>query len=762
MSPATPAGISDSSRASILARLKNTTVRFRTTTVLVVFFCVYACLQYRSISYKSGTYDEPIHLTAGYLALAHQDFRIDATHPPLLRMWAALPLLFRDDVQADVAVVHSWPYQTYLPESYKYASKFAYPPDGDEFRLLAGRAMIALVGALLGLLLFFAARDWLGVGPATFVLGLYLIEPNLSAHAGLVTTDIGAACFFFGAVYFLWKTLRRWTAPNVAGTALFFSLAIASKFSAVLLVPIFAALTLAAVVRQKSIAPRQAFLLAGIVVAAGWLAIWAVYGFRHAPTAISNFQWQVDTYFSTPKPETWMTATCNWIDRHRLLPNAFIQGFAISIAHAQVVPSYFAGQINNTGWWYYFPAAFLMKTPTSMLILLGWTAYAAVRRRKSLPCFVAAAGGLAAVVYFAAAVFSNINIGLRHILPVYPFALLLLGIVVHDIARSPRWKTAKAGALGLLALWWCATFVHIYPDTLTFFNRLVGGPEHGRRFLTDSNIDWGQHLKPLGEWMGEHAVARINLAYFGTADPAFYGVDQVSLPANMSMVAGPASKPDLPGYVAISETLMSGVYWSAEGKILYDGFKDLKPVAVLGNTIRLYRVEKWPMPRAADLLDRTKTKIQNLVSLADYLVHLKWPGQAMSYYRMVLELEPSNAAVHAKIGTLHLHAGDRPAATRSYRQALALAPDSAKYTGMLACLLVEQGLVAEARPHALRWVQLSPESSEAHYCLGAIFVEDGEYLRARAELAEALRLAPDNRQVAAELKRLDDALRKAR
>jgi len=725
---------------------------------LFVFFALYASLQFHSLTNKSGTYDEPIHLTAGYLALAHGDYRIDTTHPPLLRLWAALPLLFMEDVHADVAKVHSWSEEFYLPASYRYASEFVYDHSSGEKRLHAGRIMIAALGGLLGVLLFFSSREWFGFWPATFVLGLFLIEPNLSAHAGLITTDMGAACFYFGSIYFLSRTLQRFTVFNVAGVSLFCALAFASKFSAVLLVPTFALLILLAVFWRKTLSVPRAFLLTAAVAGTAYLTIWAVYGFRHAPCTISDFRWESDTYFLPPKPKDWLSHLCNWIDARHLLPNAFIQGFAISIKHAQVVPSYFAGEINNTGWWYYFPLAFLMKTPTAMLLLLAWAGICGVKLWRKLVTFELVVIGVALAVYFAAAVGSHINIGLRHILPIFPFLLLMIGMVVFETTTTIHWRKWKIGCLAALAAWWSTTYVNTYPETLTFFNRIVGGPEKGREYLTDSNIDWGQHLKPLKKWMNEHGQKKINLAYFGTADPAFYGIDRITLPGHMSMMAKPESKPILPGFVAISETLMSGVYWSTEAKILYAGFRKLKPVTIIGNTIRLYWIEKWPTTAIEDVPSHKKLKASNFISLADYLARMKWPDQALLYYQMALSLDPKSGPVYAKIGTIHLHANRQPEAIAAYLRAVEHSPKVAKYVGMLASLLIEQERYGEAKQYVQTWLGIDPNSSEALYCLAALHVENKEFHSARAALLRAVKLAPDNLELRSELKRLNDVL----
>ena len=177
---------------------------------LAAFVAVFSVLEVVSYTQKSATMDEPIHLAAGYVALVDRDFRVDVTHPPLLRMWAALPLLGMVDVERHSATIDRYPILFWQGQAYVFARDLLYGHDADRL-LNAARFMVVLLGLALGLLLFAWCYEWLGFVPAVFVLAFYTIEPNLVAHASLVTTDLGATCFMFGAVYFLWRTSTRYT-----------------------------------------------------------------------------------------------------------------------------------------------------------------------------------------------------------------------------------------------------------------------------------------------------------------------------------------------------------------------------------------------------------------------------------------------------------------------------------------------------------------------------------------------------------------------
>ena len=135
-------------------------------------------------------------------------------------------------------------------------------------------------------------------------------------------------------------------------------------------------------------------------------------------------------------------------------------------------------------------------------------------------------------------------------------------------------------------------FVRVYPSPLTLFNLFVGGPANGHKYLVDSNLDWGQDLKPLKRWMDREQIPVINLAYFGTADPGYYGMQEIPLPGAPFFEPNLNRPPQLPGYVAISATILSGVYSGPDEEHFYQPFREMEPVAVIGNSINVYQIQQ--------------------------------------------------------------------------------------------------------------------------------------------------------------------------
>jgi len=547
--------------------------RSRIAIVLAVFAAVFIALACFSYTRESATWDEPQHVTAGYAALTRRDFRIDTEHPPLVRMWAALPLAVSSGIRFDEA----GNYWQNGPQWF-FCHQFMYRDNSADWMLYRARFMIVLLGVLLGVLLFCWARELFGFWPAMATLALYCFEPNLLAHARLVTTDFGFVCFAFGAVYFLWRLTRRFSIGNVVGLTVFFVLAQTTKFTAILLWPIFLALLiLLAILTRRFLATLG---VAALLVVATYAGIWTVYGFRYRATAATAerfaFEFEKDARIQSAAPA--LSKATRWITEHRVLPQAYAEGFLLGQAKAKVRAGYLCGEYSTAGWWYYFPIAFLIKTPLVVIALFFGGLAVCVRRWRYDRLFAM----VPIAVFLGVAMMAHINIGLRHILTIYPFALLLAG------AALGRWRWARRIAPFVAAV----ELALIYPHCLAAFNIIVGGPAHGDEYLVDSNLDWGQDLKGLKRWMDRRGVSEINLSYFGTADPAYYGIHCTYLTGGPFYADSQVSAPQLPGYVAVSLTNLRGVYFNEETRRYYERLLDRKPVARIGHSIHVYWIER--------------------------------------------------------------------------------------------------------------------------------------------------------------------------
>jgi hypothetical protein len=714
---------------------------------LIVFAVAFGALQVFAYAQKSATIDEPIHLATGYAALAARDYRVETTHPPFMRMWAALPLVFMRDVHLDTSVIdRTEPAAWHSGAAFDFSTKFLYV-DNDADRLLnAARFMIVICGILLGILVFFWTYEWLGFTSAVWGLVFYTLSPNLAAHTSLVTTDVGITCFIFGTIYFLWRTSRRLSPFNLTGLSIFFALAIVTKFSGLILGPMVLALLTVAARQRTAITPLAAAAIVALLAVASLAAVWAIHGFRYAPSESVSWQLHMEHLPLAHTVPAFASVTA-FIDRHHLLPNAFTEGFLI-FAQSMLPPNhaFLAGEYSDEGWWYYFPVVFLIKTPISLIALAAIGVFVLVRRRLELGWKNEAFIVVPVVIYLIVSAANTFHVGVRHLLPVYPFILLIGTAGAMMLVRRRAGRLALAG----LMAFWVAEVADVYPHTLTFFNRFVGGPGNGYKYLADSNIDWGQGLKQLKIWMDRESVPHIGLAYYGTADPAYYGIDYTQLPAatpglNLPSIARMWTKPRLPGHVAVGATVLTGVFLDPEWQLFYRGLHGTRPVAVIGNSIFVYWLDRWP-EAAGNGLAAASTEVEAERRLGDELLRAQWFEHAAVHYRRYLGRRPSETEVLRALGLALFWAGDLENAIPALQQAVAATPDIGLAQLALASALFDRRRdIREVVAHARRAATLLPSDPQAQIMLGRALAVSGELSEAARAVQNGLDIDPNDR-----------------
>lgn len=507
--------------------------------LLLAFFLA----QLHALPRAAPTVDEQAHLARGLAIWRTGDLKLYVGHPPLVHLIAALP------VAVDPRVRFPFDAPTWLNRDWiEFPITLFWKMDNPAPTMFsAARVMIVLLSALLLAALYRLGADVGGRWAGLAVVALAALDPNLRAHARLITTDLGVLL----ALTLTILTWRRWLrSPEhiglsvVAGVML--GLALVSKYTAALFVPALALVTLARLGWG-----RAALLRVLLAFAAAGLTAWAVYGFELRPALGLGFPIPLAGYW---EEFLWTTETLRF-------------------------PSYLLGRVSESHW-LYFPVALLVKTPLPLLLL---AAFGAARLRAELLLW------LPATVYFAVAVISGVNIGYRHLFPLLPALYLAaaLPLVQWWQARGLR-RVAAVVALGWLAL----NSVFVYPRDLTFFNELAGGPDNGWRVLVDSNLDWGQDLGELVNFVRERDIGSIYVSYFGSIPIGSFFVDAYPLPAR-PLPPRPASDWEpvfpRPGWYAISLThLMGGAGLPDPDTFAY--FRHQQPEAVLGRTIYVYRV----------------------------------------------------------------------------------------------------------------------------------------------------------------------------
>lgn len=609
----------------------------------------------------SATYDEPAHLVAGYTYLRWHDYRLNPEHPPLVKKLAALPLLWLEpwpesfDIndpdlhvgtgsmswqrvknlwrQATESVGTQWPLAHELLygvsdrglQRLGVAASMLIDPrhrvEADEYlndadRLLFwARLPVLGFGLLLCGLVFLWARELFGWAGGLLALVIAVFDPNVAAHSGLVTTDVAATLLIFGATYGLWRWSQRFHWRDGLLTAACFGLAFTAKFSAILLIPPM--VVLSAVVaahsasRGQRLQVRRTVLLLIGCAAAAYFAVWAAFGFRYSATAppeddirlpVEETLERVVAKEARFDPEVRGRKYLGALDhalavanRLRLAPESYLIGLAYARMESRARPAFLRGRLGERGFRSFFLWTALLKTPVVVLLTILLALILVVPRLRWLDGLFLC---LPVIFLLGIAASSHLNIGHRHILPVYPFLYVLTGGLAIRLERR-RLPVITA----ILAVGSVVVFAPPWRPTQTlgrpfeYFNELAGGPRLGYRHLVDSNLDWGQGLEDLARWLHDQEVGEpINLCYFGNADPRFYQIRHVKMPGGYvpSPPLGNRARFEdaiIPGLVAISATHLQGAWLSPEERSQWHLFLEGAELAGrAGNSILVYRL----------------------------------------------------------------------------------------------------------------------------------------------------------------------------
>ncbi len=460
--------------------------------------------------------DEPIHILSGYFAAAKGTAIVNIEHPPLMKVLSGLALRALPLAPPPEKVPMGNLFLNYGPDFF-YRNLVS--PD----RIIAA-ARAPFLGVLAALLLavFFAARSRYGPVPALFATALLAFDPNLLAHAGVVHTDLGAALAFLATVLAWDAAQRRPTAVRLAVAAACLGLALVTKFSAVYLVPILLLQTLFAARGEGS--GRRVLASLGRLAAVGAGALLVVVAVYAAVSANMDradqkaiLREKVGAIGQAPALAERIVALSDVS-----APLAHYLGGLASVVRQNALGggiTYLNGRVSTEGFPEYFFVAFGVKSTLAFLAVALAVLAAALLRRAGFPEELRLFG-LPVLVLFLASIGTTYNIGIRHLLPVYPF-LALFGAALFARAWARRGESfarrAAAGAWLALPLICAVELARIHPYELSYFNPLAGGPEGGARILTDSNIDWGLDLRRLRAELTRRGVRRedVMVSYFG-------------------------------------------------------------------------------------------------------------------------------------------------------------------------------------------------------------------------------------------------------
>ncbi len=614
-----------------------------------------------SVRQESLTWDEDDHIYAGYMSWKTGDFGLNPEHPPLVKLLGALPLL---GMRLYVPPLQQ---RFFKHEAFLGGKDFLFKNDTDRM-LFRVRMSVAVLTVLLALLIFLATREMFGMGPAFMALTLFVFDPNILAHGAVLGTDMGLSCFMFATVYAFYRYVKTPSVPRLLLTGLAAGLALASKHTGILVFPMLLLLAIVelirgatppvAVGRRALSGAASLFVISAVAVA----VLWGFYGFRYAarPGGM-QLNPPLAEYIQPMRPHeaTLVAAVARW----RLLPESYLYGLADVRQTADFYSSYLFGKVYAHGVWFYFPSAFIIKSTLAFLILLGLAIYAIASGK--LRCwreilFLT----IPPAVHFAVAMSSRINIGVRHILPVYVFLYVLIGGAAWALIRQKRqW----AYVITALVLFQVISSVRAYPVYMAYSSEVWGGPSQTYRYLSDSNVDWAQQLKAVKQYLDQHGIRQCWFAYFaqGVVDAQDYGIPCKPLITEDSQWVN--EEMDVPveidGPVLLSTGTMSGFEFASDDLNPYREFKSVRPTAVIQDAVFVYDGHfRIPMAAALSLAQKSR----NLLEAQRF-------DDALTVARSAVAADAGCIKAQTALGDA-LAAMKRPEASRAaYQQALALA-----------------------------------------------------------------------------------------
>lgn len=631
--------------------------------VLTAFLFVFFAFQlwYHAVR-ASVTVDEPPHILAGHRHLQCGDYGINPEHPPMAKMLAAIPLQFR--------TMNEPPWEcgakmTSKPDSFTYGGRFLVE-NGLDGVVVQTRLSIALLSLFLAALVFLAAREMFGRAEALVALALLAFEPSLIGHGSVVTTDMAISATAFAAVYTLYRFCQKtvWLRFLIVGAT--FGLMLAAKHSAVFFVGILFALLIADAVlfrRKDSALPRQILQriasFAGFFLI-GWAILWASYGFRYyaVPSATSSTVSVADYIKENGRPEmaaSFSAKATDFVSRTSVFPESYTLGMADVIAWGSR-NTFIFDRAYPTGQWFYFPVAFTVKSSIALLLLLPLGFLFAVfnreKRREMVFLLVPP------LVFFVIASSSNFTTGIRHILPIYSFFIVVAAAGAVWLCR--KFQFFRYALIALL-IFHAVTAIRIAPNYLAFANDFWGGTNNIYHLFRDSNVETGQSVKLLNEYLARENIA--DCWFDGYVHPEIIRAIQPCrpLPSNLRILSSQTVIEPVPA--VIEGTVFISVNEIPPRGVEYAPIAQSEPVALIGGNILVYR-GRFEIPVGAAMSHAYRS---------GQFLAINQTEQAVTEGRRAVELAANDSRTHLALGLALLRAGQKEEARREFETTVELA-----------------------------------------------------------------------------------------
>jgi hypothetical protein len=629
-------------------------------TAAVFLFAAFAFQLIFNAVRTSATVDEPFHILAGYRHWQCGDFGINPEHPPLLKLLASAPLNFRDLSEPP------WECGSKLtpkPDGFSYGSTFLVE-NGMDSVVITTRLAASLMSLLFALLVFAAAWEMFGRWEALTALAIVAFEPNLIAHGSAVMTDMTLSATALGAIYALYRFGKDPTWPRFFVCGLAFGLLLSAKHSAVIFVGILFALLIADTLifrrpewRLSQTLLRRTGAFVGMFII-GVAILWTFYGFRYraVPNEAAPTISVTDYIKENGRPESIASLPARVTDavsHTGLFPASYVIGMADVVAWSSR-NSWIFGRAYPTGKWFYFPVAFVVKSSIALLFLLpiGLLFVSVCREKWREAMFML----VPAIAFFVFASSSSFTTGVRHILPIY-------GLLTVIAAAGAIWLCSKFAGfryvlVALLAFNAIAT-VRTAPNYQAYANDLWGGYEGTHRVFVDSNVDTGQSMKLVNEFLAREGVHDCWIAAFVHPEMIRSVQPCRPMPSGVRIMVSRNLIDPVPPVIE-GTVVLSITEFPPRGGEEYLPIVRSEPIAFIGGNTFVYR-GRFEVPLAAAI---------SRVHRSAHFLRQNQVENAVAEAREAVGFGPGDPRTHLALGLALVRAGEKDEARRELETAL--------------------------------------------------------------------------------------------
>ena len=598
------------SRHFVLKILKN---RLAVPTIATTLLVIHCAILVWSATRHSPTLNEPAHLVAGVSQWQHGRFELYRVNPPLTRAIAALPVLA-------AGCETDWSSFREIPGArpvFDTGRQFVAANGERSLWLITLARCVCIPFSILGGYICFRwASELYGRSAGLLALTLWCFSPNIIAHGQLITPDASATALGVAASYLFWRWLKspNWTQAVVTGLCL--GLAELTKTTWIVLFGLWPATwilwrwTAGDETSSRQSQSRQAVQIALILL----LALYVInlgYAFDRSFTPLRDFQFVSKSLTGferdelPPDAEQWGNRFAHsWLGAVPVpVPKQYLLGLDVQKRDFENFnrPSYLRGQFQEKGWWYYYLYALGVKVPLGAWLLAFLALLFRITSDGRIVVLRDESVLLAPLFCVLIVVSSQTGFShhMRYVLPIFPFAFIWTShVIVFNLRKS--WKRTLAIVVGLV--WSIGSSLWVYPHSLSYFNELAGGPNNGHAHLLTSNVDWGQDLVYLKEWLDDHPEAQpFYLAYYGYYDPKDIGIEYELPPRRPPTDKNHSELPPIkPGWYSVSVNFLRGYPckvpdgkggWPHLSRDEMTYLREFQPVTQVGHSMYIYKIE---------------------------------------------------------------------------------------------------------------------------------------------------------------------------